>query len=53
MFDAVLLAQEAASLCLEGKPTDSLADRVADLKVVDFAKSRERLRPNIEATTLD
>jgi hypothetical protein len=36
----------------EGKPTDSMADRVAASKVVDLSVARARLRANIEATTL-
>ncbi|MGO8913387.1 MAG: hypothetical protein ACLQDM_29245 [Bradyrhizobium sp.] len=44
IIDDVALARNAASLYLEGKPTNSLVDRVAELKIVDLAKARQRLR---------
>jgi hypothetical protein len=37
---------EAARLHLEGKPTDSIGERVAAEKVVDLGAARARLRPN-------
>jgi hypothetical protein len=45
IIDATALARNAARLYLEGKPTDSLADRVAAAKVVDLSAARARLRP--------
>jgi hypothetical protein len=44
VIDATALARNAARLYLEGKPTDSLADRVAAEKVVDLSTARARLR---------
>jgi len=44
-IDDAALAREAARLYLEGKPTDSLSERVAASKVVDIGAARARLRP--------
>jgi hypothetical protein len=44
-IDATALAQNAARLFLEGKPTGSLAEQVAASKVIDLSTARARLRP--------
>jgi hypothetical protein len=45
IVDPTALARNAALLHLQGKPTDSIAERVAAEKVVDLAAARARLRP--------
>lgn len=52
VIDDAALVRNAARRYLEGKPTDSLADRGAAAKVVDLGAARARLRPNAEPTTL-
>ena len=49
IIDACALAREAARLHLEGKPTDSIGERVAAEKLVDLRAARERLRPDAAA----
>jgi hypothetical protein len=44
VIDATALAQNAARLFLEGKPTNSLAERVGASKVVDLGTARARLK---------
>jgi hypothetical protein len=43
--NAALLTRSASRLCLEGKPTESLADWATTQKVIDFGAARARLRP--------
>jgi hypothetical protein len=45
VIDAAALARNAARLYLEGKPTGSLAELVAE-EVVDPRTARARLRPS-------
>jgi hypothetical protein len=45
IIDDVALARTSALRYLEGRPTDSLAERVAASKVVDLDAARARLRP--------
>jgi hypothetical protein len=45
VIDATALARDAARRYMLGQPTDSIADRVAAGKVVDFGAARARLRP--------
>jgi hypothetical protein len=44
IIDAAALARDAARRYMLGEPTDSLADRVAAEKVVEFGAARARLR---------
>jgi hypothetical protein len=46
IIDDVALARNAAHLYMLGRPTDSLADRVAAKKIIDFGSARAQLRPS-------
>ena len=49
-MDNAAFAQAMALRYLEGKATDSLADRVAALKVIELKAARNRLRPPVNAS---
>jgi hypothetical protein len=53
VIDDMALAQNAARLYLEGKPTGSLAEQVAASKVIDLGTARARLRPAETSTPID